>query len=229
MLYEWRTSLLVLFLTLLLLTLNSLGFWLCIVLSALCVAFISGVLLAINDWTVAKERDSRNMLFELKSAENESQAFTEGLSMVQAASQAGMASRHLKRENKELTHVKQLDEVINRMIELGLRYFVQNWYSKLNSDRAFLLHTRLLIEQCVIAGSDRVKSADWFLFLTSRILQEVVTHIRLYKAAQQQKLAQEVNLAEKRDTDSTTTLSVEDWFFKIEQDRTEDSFQVTLM
>ena len=225
MLSEWRTSLLVLFLTLL--TLHSLGVWMCVVLSILCVAFVSGVVLALNDYTVDKEKTSRNVLFELRSPENESHSFTKGLSMIKAALQARMTSKHLNRE-RELTRVKQLDEVIGRMIELILRYFIENWYSKLNSDQAFLMETRLLIEECVIAGSDRVKSADWFLFLTSRILQEVVTHISLYKAAQQQVLAQLVRQDEKQDTDSTKILSVEDWFFKVEQERTEDSFQVKL-
>ena len=224
MISGWRTPLLVLLLTLL--ALHSIGVWLCAILSALCVAFISGAVLAINDNRIAKERANRNVLFELKSPGNESHALTKGLSMVEVAIQEGMTSKD-NYKGRELTGVKQLDEVISKMIELSLRYFVQNWYSKLNSDLAFLVETRLLIENCVTTGSDRVKSADWFLFLTSRLLQEVVTHLRLYKAAQQQMLAQTLRQDEKQDLDSAKILSVEDWFFKIEQERTEDSFQVS--
>ena len=228
MLFEWRTTLLVLFVTLL--TLQYVGVWLCVVFSTLGIVFLTGVALAINHYTFVRERNKQNMLFKLRSPENENHVFTKGLTKIDTALQGRIKSKQfeyqlLSKGSRELTHVKQLDDVINTMIDLCMVYFIRGWYSKLNHDQAFLVKTRLLIEQCVITGSKKLMSADWYMFLTKRILQEVVTHIRIYKIAQQQMLAQSLRRHGKKE-DPMEVLSIEDWFFRIEQEHTEDSFQV---
>ena len=228
MLFEWRTTLLVLFVTLL--TLQYVGVWLCIVFSTLGIVFLTGVALAINHDTVMREKNKQNMLFRLRSPENEKHVFTKGLTQIDTALQGRINAKQfeyqlLSQRSRELTHVKQLDDVINKMIDLCMVYFIRGWYSKLNHDQAFLIKTRLLIEQCVITGSEKVMSADWYMFLTKRILQEVVTHIRIYKTAHQQTLAQSLRRQGKKG-DPMKVLSIEDWFFRVEQEQTDDSFQV---
>ncbi|KAI6655140.1 Sorting nexin-13 isoform X3 [Oopsacas minuta] len=227
MLIQWRTCILIMLVSLL--ALLYLGIWLCVVLSTLSIAFLTGVALVINNDTVTKEEHKKDVLFELRLPNNDSQGFTRGLTMVDNALQERIKTKpheyHLQTQgSRELTRIKQLDDVINNMIELCMVYFIQGWYSKLNHDQAFLVKTRLLIERCVVSGSDRIRSADWFMFLTRKILLEVVTHIRLYKTAQQRMLAQSLRRQEKQD-ESSKIKSIEDWFFWVEQEQTDDSFQ----
>ena len=229
---RWRTFS-IFCLVLSLLSAQSLGLYWFGISALILTVFCVGVVLAINDRISKEEKEKVNVLYELRSPNNDSQTLTQGLSMVQDAIQERISTKQheynflMHGGPRELTRIRQLDDVINRMIELCIQDFIQGWYSKLNSDQAFLIETRILIERCIITGSQKVRAADWFAFLTKRIIQEVLTHIQVYKAAEQQMLAQSLRQNEGKD-DKAQSLSLEDWFFKMEQEKTQDSFQVVI-
>ena len=76
-----------------------------------------------------------------------------------------------------------IDEPLNLILSYVFRDYIYPWHFKLTHDRAFPIHLKDSINYVMAFLSLRIKSIDWIPFLTTRLVDDVASHVRLFKKA----------------------------------------------
>ncbi len=77
----------------------------------------------------------------------------------------------------------QIDEPLNLILSYVFRDYIYPWHFKLTHDRAFPIHLKDSINYLVTNLSMRIRVVDWIPFLTTRLVDDVASHVRLFKKA----------------------------------------------
>ncbi|XP_049843380.1 sorting nexin-13-like isoform X2 [Schistocerca gregaria] len=179
------------------LCLTTFGVWWCATLAVCLVVFIVGglTLLYLLHWEATLKYTAD--LYRRRSHD-----IRPGLSRVVSASQA--AQREPPRLDRRITGAQAVDETLQEVLALVLRDYLQPWYNRLSADDEFPREVRRTAQRLAVnfAGSspprpemtaslDRVKEVDWIPYLTTRLVDDAASHLRLFrqvraKAKQQQ-------------------------------------------
>lgn len=80
-----------------------------------------------------------------------------------------------------LTGIPQLDEEINEILGHVFRDNVLPWQTELTHSNVFTLRVQESIRVAIAVLSERVRQVDWIPFLTTRLVNDVASHVRLFK------------------------------------------------
>ena len=105
-----------------------------------------------------------------------------------------------------------IDEPLNLILSYIYRDYIYPWHFKLTHDRAFPIHLKDSINYLVVNLSMRIKSIDWIPYLTTRLVDDVASHVRLFKKARFALQVRSKNL----DTDGGKIVDLESLFFDAE-------------
>lgn len=86
-------------------------------------------------------------------------------------------------ESASLTGSSAIDEPLNLILSYIYRDYIYPWHFKLTHDRAFPIHLKDSINYLVVNLSLRIKAVDWMPYLTTRLVDDVASHVRLFKKA----------------------------------------------
>jgi len=83
--------------------------------------------------------------------------------------------------DKRLTGSSVIDDALQEMLQYIIRDYIENWYGLISSDAEFLYESRQNLQNLTINISNRCKEVDWSPFLTTKLVDIVAAHIRLYR------------------------------------------------
>lgn len=90
------------------------------------------------------------------------------------------------RKKKIISGNKQIDSLLHTIIDFIIRDFIDSWFSSVSSSKEFSeVSTRSSIEETAINICKRIKNAPLLPLLTTKIIDDIATHCRLYRLAQQ--------------------------------------------
>lgn len=79
---------------------------------------------------------------------------------------------------------KQIDQLLHTIINYILRDFIDSWFFSLSDNKEFSeFRTRNCIEESVQNVCTRVKNQSWVPLMTTKLVDIVATHARLYRKA----------------------------------------------
>ncbi|XP_014290688.1 sorting nexin-13 isoform X2 [Halyomorpha halys] len=85
--------------------------------------------------------------------------------------------------DKRLTGSQVIDEELQDILDFIIRDYVHPWYDQLSDNDEFSYQLRLVAQNLIVAFSNRVKEIDWIPYLTTRLVDDAASHIRLYRQA----------------------------------------------
>ena len=80
-----------------------------------------------------------------------------------------------------LTGIPQLDDEVNEILAFVFRDQILPWQTQLTHTNVFTLRVQDGIRAGIAEFSERVRQVDWIPFLTTRLVNTVVSHLRLFK------------------------------------------------
>ncbi|KAK6324180.1 hypothetical protein J4Q44_G00065190 [Coregonus suidteri] len=86
--------------------------------------------------------------------------------------------------DRRLTGSNYIDEPLQQVILFALRDYIQYWYYALSEDESFLLEIRQTVQNALVQFSTRSKDVDWQPYLTTRLVDDFATHLRVFRKAQ---------------------------------------------
>lgn len=90
------------------------------------------------------------------------------------------------KKKKIISGNKQVDSLLHTVIDYIIRDFIDSWFSSLSSSKEFSeVSTRTSIEATAINICKRIKNSPLLPLLTTKLIDNVATHCRLYRLAQQ--------------------------------------------
>uniref|UniRef100_A0A8C7HBV4 Sorting nexin 13 n=1 Tax=Oncorhynchus kisutch TaxID=8019 RepID=A0A8C7HBV4_ONCKI len=105
-----------------------------------------------------------------------------------------------------LSHTHTLSLPLSlQVIQFALRDYIQYWYYTLSEDDSFLLEIRQTVQNALVQFSTRSKEVDWQPYLTTRLVDDFATHLRVFRKAQDR-------LEDSKQSKVTHTLMVESFF-----------------
>ncbi|XP_055715538.1 sorting nexin-13-like isoform X2 [Phlebotomus papatasi] len=91
-----------------------------------------------------------------------------------------------KSKKTVLSGNKQIDILLHTIIDYIIRDFIDSWFCSLSEDKEFSeVRVRNSIEEFVTNICTRIKSTQWLPLITTKLIDDVATHTRLYRLAQQ--------------------------------------------
>ncbi|XP_063987704.1 sorting nexin-13-like [Diachasmimorpha longicaudata] len=85
--------------------------------------------------------------------------------------------------DKRVTGSPIIDESLQEILDFVLRDYVEPWYSVLTNDDEFPRSVRDTAQKIAINIANRVKDVDWIPYLTTRLVDDAASHMRLYRQA----------------------------------------------
>lgn len=85
--------------------------------------------------------------------------------------------------DKRLTGSQLIDESLQDIISYIIRDYVYPWYDKVSDDDEFCYHIRNSGQKVVVNIAARMKEVDWIPYLTTRLVDDAASHLRLYRQA----------------------------------------------
>ncbi|XP_022235992.1 sorting nexin-13-like [Limulus polyphemus] len=140
------------------------------------------------------------------------QIVTNGFESWSSSTQLLQALSHLERPLKKQKHDKRLtganiiDEPLQEVIEYTFRDYVHSWYGYISTDEDFLGHLRELVHKVIINCSARSKDVEWVPYLTTRLVDDFASHLRLFRKSQ-------AKLKVKKEEDPGSSLDLLSIFF----------------
>ncbi|KAI5726648.1 hypothetical protein M8J76_006212 [Diaphorina citri] len=102
-----------------------------------------------------------------------------------------------------LTGSMEVDEQLEAILAFLIRDYFHSWYDKLSNDQELSHEVQLSFHKVIVALTNRARELDWLPYLTTELVDDCATHIRLYRQAKHMKLEKESS-------------SLEDLFFDLE-------------
>lgn len=123
-------------------------------------------------------------------------------------------SRKSFKMDKRLTGSSIIDEPLQEVLQLFFRDYVHEWYYTISTDEGFLYDLRQTLQRAFIAFANRSKDVEWVNFLTTRFVDDITNHLKIYRTAKQR--------VEKSEGDDSTSLDIETAFFQVEHEMEKD-------
>lgn len=158
------------------LCLTTFGVWWCATLAVCLAVFVVGglTLLYLLHWEATLKYTAD--LYRRRSHD-----IRPGLSRVVSASQA--AQREPPRLDRRITGAQAVDETLQEVVALALRDYLQPWYNRLSADEEFPREVRRTAQRLAVNFAGRVKEVDWIPYLTTRLVDDAASHLRLFRQA----------------------------------------------
>ncbi|XP_043686176.1 sorting nexin-13-like isoform X1 [Vespula pensylvanica] len=86
--------------------------------------------------------------------------------------------------DRRITGSRIIDESLQEILDFIIRDYVQSWYSSITDDKEFLYSVRNNAQKIAINIANRVKAVNWIPYLTTRLVDDAASHMRLYRQAQ---------------------------------------------
>ncbi|KAK2580520.1 hypothetical protein KPH14_006255 [Odynerus spinipes] len=85
--------------------------------------------------------------------------------------------------DRRITGSRIIDESLQEILDFIIRDYVQSWYSSITDDKEFLYSVRNNAQKIAINIANRIKAVDWIPYLTTRLVDDAASHMRLYRQA----------------------------------------------
>ena len=82
-----------------------------------------------------------------------------------------------------LTGSSAIDKPLQDMITYIIRDYVLSWYRKITANPSFPDEVRAILSQTVTILTERISQVDWVPYLTTQLVDDVASHVRLFKSA----------------------------------------------
>ncbi|GFT46698.1 sorting nexin-13 [Nephila pilipes] len=86
--------------------------------------------------------------------------------------------------DKRLTGSSIIDDPLQEVLHYAFRDYIQTWYRSISNDEDFLLSLKDLVRKVIVAFSGRFKEVEWVHFLTTKLVDDFASHLRLFRQAQ---------------------------------------------
>jgi len=94
-------------------------------------------------------------------------------------------SRKSFKMDKRLTGSSIIDEPLQEVLQLFFRDYVHGWYYTISTDEGFLYDLRQTLQRALIAFANRSKDVKWVNFLTTRFVDDITNHLKIYRKAKE--------------------------------------------
>ncbi|XP_014481549.1 PREDICTED: sorting nexin-13-like [Dinoponera quadriceps] len=85
--------------------------------------------------------------------------------------------------DRRITGSRIIDESLQEILDFLIRDYVEPWYTVITDDEEFIYSVRDTAQKIAINVANRVKSVDWIPYLTTRLVDDAASHVRLYRQA----------------------------------------------
>lgn len=85
--------------------------------------------------------------------------------------------------DNRLTGSSVIDEELQTILYYVFRDFIYPWYDKISEDQEFPYQVKDTVCKIIVALANRIKEVDWIPYLTTQLVDDVASHLRLYKQA----------------------------------------------
>ncbi|XP_033337344.1 sorting nexin-13 isoform X1 [Megalopta genalis] len=85
--------------------------------------------------------------------------------------------------DKRITGSRIIDDSLQEILDFVIRDYVKPWYSVITDDEEFICSVRDTAQKIAINIANRVKGVDWIPYLTTRLVDDAASHVRLYRQA----------------------------------------------
>ena len=86
-------------------------------------------------------------------------------------------------EDGSFTGSPEIDKQLRVCVDYLIRDYVKYWYNDLSDDQAFIKQFHILLQHCIKNISVRCQSIEWQPYLTTVLVDQFATHIRLFRKA----------------------------------------------
>ncbi|XP_003376361.1 putative sorting nexin-13 [Trichinella spiralis] len=114
--------------------------------------------------------------------------------------------------NVKLQCSENLERLINEVLDLALRDFVQSWYSVLTNDDSFAKCLRVLVLRSLRSLITQLRRVNWVPLLTHDVVDDFATHLRLFRKAKQRCIKNSYSTQEEK------AEVLEKYFFEMENE-----------
>ncbi|GFR13638.1 sorting nexin-13 [Trichonephila clavata] len=111
--------------------------------------------------------------------------------------------------DKRLTGSSIIDDPLQEVLHYAFRDYIRTWYRSISNDEDFLLSLKDLVRKVIVAFSGRFKEVEWVHFLTTKLVDDFASHLRLFRQAQSK-------LKDSQKKDPTSTINLLSLFFNSE-------------
>ncbi|KAJ8688132.1 hypothetical protein QAD02_023927 [Eretmocerus hayati] len=157
-------------------------FLLCAVLSLTTLLKVTSctIVLLLGIVTCVYKKNSSNL-------ENEIKSRTENLLQRTGQLRQNLVEKSEKKESytldRRVTGSHVIDESLQEILDFVLRDYVEPWYSILTDDEEFTKSVRDTSQKIAINIANRVKDVDWIPYLTTKLVDDAASHMKLYRQA----------------------------------------------
>lgn len=116
---------------------------------------------------------------------------------------------------KRMTNSSVIDDVLQEILDYIYRDYIHSWYHKVSEDQHFHYEIRNTFQKVIIAFAERARDVDLIPYLTTRLVDDFASHIRLYRRT----LAK---IKEHKHDNSKPLLDLESTFFDLELEMERD-------
>ncbi|KAK2174391.1 hypothetical protein NP493_802g01012 [Ridgeia piscesae] len=85
--------------------------------------------------------------------------------------------------DKRMTGSSIIDEVLQEVLDYTYRDYIHSWYRRISDDEKFRYDMRMTLQRVIIALSERAKDVDLVPYLTTYLVDDFASHIKLYRQA----------------------------------------------
>ena len=94
-----------------------------------------------------------------------------------------VADIRIKWAESSLTGSEVIDEPLNSILGFVFRDYIYPWHFKLTHKRSFPVHLQDSVQIMASNLAYKIKNVDWIPYLTTRLVDDVASHVRLFKKA----------------------------------------------
>nr|XP_045621515.1 sorting nexin-13-like isoform X1 [Procambarus clarkii] len=92
-------------------------------------------------------------------------------------------SSSTERQDRRVTGSSLIDEQLQGVVTLVVRDFILTWYNHLSYHQAFITQLHRTVQHSMIVLANRCKNMDWVGYLTTRLVDDIACHLRLFREA----------------------------------------------
>ncbi|XP_024944002.1 sorting nexin-13 isoform X2 [Cephus cinctus] len=107
--------------------------------------------------------------------------------------------------DRRVTGSHIIDESLQEILDFVLRDYIEPWYGSLTDDEEFTKSVRDTAQKIAINIANRVKDVDWIPYLTTRLVDDAASHMRLYRQARAKMKQIRANRIQKGGSRSSTS------------------------
>nr|CAD7577198.1 unnamed protein product [Timema californicum] len=85
--------------------------------------------------------------------------------------------------DRRLTGSQVIDESLQEIIGYILRDYISPWYDRVSANEEFPHHIRQTSQKVIVTFAGRMKEVDWIPYLTTRLVDDAASHLRLFRQA----------------------------------------------